>query len=120
MPIAPPTAFVANLEPTPLSGPALAAAPPIVTRPHRLRVPKRRRSNPARAIEHGKTGEVSLTRLVRIDGTLACQVAHETPGGWGFGTAAMRISQSYQMAPDTRDGAPVEARYTLRVPFELH
>ena len=123
-PVAPPVEVTARSEPSAFTGPAIEPAPaPIVTRPHWLRVPSGgdlAKFYPARAIERGKTGEVSLACLVRVDGTLACRVAGETPAGWGFGAAAMRISQRYQMEPATRDGAPVEARYTLRVPFELH
>jgi hypothetical protein len=44
----------------------------------------------------------------------------ETPRGWGFGEAALAIAADHRMAPATRNGAPVEGRYTMRVPFELN
>lgn len=105
------------------TGLQLTPPPPVVTRPHWLRTPggdELTRYYPERALARGKSGEASLACLVRTDGTLACLVAAETPPGWGFGDAALRMSRSYQMEPALRDGVPIEARYTLRVPFELH
>jgi protein TonB len=121
VPVAPPA------PPAPAPGPAvvalapaLAPAPPVVTRPDWVRRPQNLgRYYPERAHARGKTGQVSLDCLVRRDGTLACAVAEETPAGWGFADAALRMSRAYQMVPATRDGQPVEARYTLRVPFTL-
>jgi len=121
VPIAPATSFDLNAEP--FTEPAVAGAPapaPTIVRPHWLRQPDNLAPlYPARALAREKSGLVSLDCIVRTDGNLACRVAQETPTGWGFGDAALRISQTYQMEPASRDGAPVEARYTLRVPFEL-
>jgi periplasmic protein TonB len=107
-------------------GPAIFAAPapppPMIVSPTWVRRPSGAdlaRFYPQRAIERGKSGLVTLDCLVRTTGTLACAVASEDPPNWGFGAAALNLSRSYQMVPATRDGAPVEARYTLRIPFQL-
>lgn len=55
----------------------------------------------------------------KVDGALACSVAEETPEGRGFGAAALRLSQAYQMEAATRDGRPVEVMCTLTIPFQL-
>lgn len=121
--IAPPPTI--DIGPTdPVAGPvSLVEAPPVVVRPRWIHKPTGRELAgyfPARAIDRGKSGFVSLACTVRTSGYLACAIAEETPAGWGFGAAALRISQTYQMEPATRGGVPVEALYTLRVPFELH
>lgn len=119
-----PTSLTDTIEPSAFTGPGIQAAPaPIITRPAWIRKPSGRELGqyfPERAIAREKSGYVSLACTVRTDGNLACRVAEETPVGWGFGDAALRIAQTYQMEPATRDGVPVEARYYLRVPFELH
>jgi protein TonB len=75
---------------------------------------------PPRAIARNREGTASLDCLVGADGRLACTVVAEDPLGWGFGAAALQLARAYQMQPATRDGVPVEARYMLRVPFQLN
>ena len=111
------------VPPTPPAPPAPLAPPPppVVTNPQWVRRPSARdvtRFYPSRAIERDKTGVVVLNCTVRTNGTLQCSVASEDPSGWGFGAAAINLSRSYEMVPATRDGQPVEARNTLRIPFQ--
>lgn len=75
---------------------------------------------PQRAVARGMEGEVVLDCLVAVSGRLACAVVSETPRNWGFGEAALRIAADHRMAPAMRNGAPVEGRYRMRVPFQLN
>lgn len=102
---------------------SVSAEPTVITRPVWLRKPTARELElfyPGAAIRRERSGVVSLDCIVRTSGALACRVIEETPAGYGFGAAALRISESYRMVPASRDGQPVEARYMLRVPFQLH
>lgn len=74
---------------------------------------------PPRALSRGIEGAVLLDCLVSVEGALRCTPIAENPDGWGFAEAALRISRDYRMVPATRDGAPVEAHYRMRVPFNL-
>jgi protein TonB len=91
-----------------------------ITRPQWRRRPSDlQRYYPRRALTVGVEGEVMLDCLVRVDGSLICAVASETPAGWGFADAAQRIASAHRMAPATRNGVPVEGRYRMRVPFRV-
>lgn len=74
---------------------------------------------PPRALSRGIEGSVLLECVVSVEGALACAPLAESPTGWGFADAAQRIARDYRMVPATRNGAPVEARYRMRVPFNL-
>lgn len=92
-----------------------------ITQPHWTRHPDNlARYYPERAVARSIEGAVTLDCIVRVSGALDCAVVSETPRGWGFAEAALRISRDYAMVPATRDGAPVEGRYRMRVPFALH
>jgi protein TonB len=109
----PPKPAETTFEPTP-------PAPPIISDPRWLQTPRDlARYYPARAREAEVEGSATLDCLVEISGRLDCTLISETPPDWGFGRAAMRIAQDYRMAPALRDGQPVEARYRMRVPFQL-
>lgn len=97
------------------SGPVIIADPTWVERPRDLA-----RYYPDRARLRGVEGEALLDCRVDVFGALACRVERETPAGWGFGEAALRIAADHRMAPATRDGLPVEGRYRMRVPFNLN
>lgn len=124
-----PTILPLPVAPTPIEGPqpvllAPDPAPPAplpqITQPRWLARPSDLGAYyPAWAQQRMKSGLVQLDCLVGLDGRLACRVVSETPAGWGFGDAALRIAADHRMAPATRDGAPVEATYQMRVPFEL-
>lgn len=94
--------------------------PPEITNPRWVRQPRDlARYYPARALARGETGQVVLNCRVDVAGALHCAVVSETPEGWGFGEAALRIAQDYRMVPAMRDGQAVEGRYRMRVPFEV-
>jgi len=96
------------------AGPVEITAPRWLRRPHDLE-----RYYPARALERNVEGEVLLDCLVSPLGALECRVLSEAPAGWGFGSAAVRMSRDHRMAPAMADGRAVEGRYRMRVPFAL-
>jgi protein TonB len=94
--------------------------PPTISNAHWLQTPRNLSIYyPAMALRREIEGDVQLNCLVTLTGALQCSVASETPANWGFGAAAIRIAHDYRMVPAMRDGAPVEARYSMRVPFRL-
>lgn len=108
-----------------LAGPALAqsgaAAPPYaVTNPDWLRKPQGRdlaRFYPDRAQREEVGGAATILCSVTVKGGLeACRVVSEAPVGYGFGQAALRLSQTFQMKPKMDDGTPV-AGGTVRIPI---
>lgn len=109
-------------QPPTETGPVGPAQPPYVTvtNPMWLQTPRNlARYFPARALAMGREGQVVLDCAVGTDGRLSCAVVSETPPGWGFGEAALRISRDYRMTPAMRDGVAVEGRYRMRVPFNI-
>lgn len=94
--------------------------PPEITNPRWLRQPRDlARYYPARALARGITGQAVLDCLVDVAGALNCTVISETPENWGFGAAAVRISEDYRMVPAMRGGQAVQGRYRMRVPFDI-
>jgi protein TonB len=74
---------------------------------------------PRRALQREIEGAAVLDCLVSTAGELTCSVISETPRGWDFGAAALRMAADHRMVPATRAGVPVEGRYRMRVPFNL-
>lgn len=95
-------------------GPVLIEHPRWVRRPQALE-----RYYPRRAKEAGVEGVVQLDCLVSSQGVLRCTVEAETPSDWGFAAAALRMAGDHRMTPAARDGAAVEGRYHMRIPFQL-
>lgn len=94
--------------------------PPTITNPRWLQVPRDLgRYYPARAQQVGVEGAVTLDCIVNVSGRLGCSVVNETPLGWNFGPAALRISQDYRMAPAMQNGQAVQGHYRMRVPFQI-
>ncbi len=109
-------------DPGPDISAAFAGGAPraVITTPDWIRRPRDLAAYyPERALDRGREGVVILDCLVGVDGRLGCAIVSETPSGWGFGAAALAIARDHEMVPATRDGAPVEAQYRMRVPFAL-
>jgi protein TonB len=96
------------------TGPAEIVSPRWIRRPNDLS-----RYYPQRALRFGVEGDAVLDCLVTTQGALRCMVASETPAGWGFGAAALRISHDHEMAPAVQGGVAIQGRYRMRVPFQL-
>jgi periplasmic protein TonB len=99
---------------TETGGPVEITAPSWVRRPSDLA-----QYYPRRAITRGIEGVVELSCIVRVTGALDCTAISETPPGWGFAPAAVRISRDHRMVPAQRGGEAVEGRYRMRVPFTI-
>jgi periplasmic protein TonB len=98
-------------------GPVLSDPLPTITRPTWVRQPRDLQAYyPPRPLARNVEGDVALNCVVRVTGLLDCEVASETPAGWGFANAALRIARDYRMVPAMRDGVAVEGRYRMRVP----
>ncbi len=125
-PMAPPTdstpAIASEIPVTPPTPPPPPASP-VITNPTWLKRPNGRdfeRYYPTRALDREKTGRVVLNCVVQANGSINCVVDQETPDGWGFGEAALKISKSFQMAPQTVNGAPTSGgRVTVPIVFNV-
>jgi periplasmic protein TonB len=107
--------------PTGTTVPFTPPGPMSITNPRWLERPSNlARYYPRRAVERGVEGFVLLDCIVATTGLLNCDVISETPSGWNFGDAALRIAADHRMAPAMRDGVAVQGRYRMRVPFELN
>lgn len=90
----------------PLAGPPVWLAQPTPAEVQAL--------HPQRAAVREVGGVVSLACRVRaVSGALECRVRDDRPPGYGFGEAALRVSELYRIAPEA-GGAP-----TLGRKFEL-
>lgn len=76
------------------------------------------RRHPARAAEREQGGQVDLLCRVRnAEGQLGCAIRSETPAGWAFGIAALRVSQLYRIAPTIAGEATEGRSVPLHVDF---
>lgn len=75
---------------------------------------------PQAAADKGLSGRATISCYVRLDGTLRdCKVLSEKPVGFGFGEAAIELSQSFEMYPGIRDGVPQESTVRIPIAFSL-
>jgi TonB family protein len=111
--------------PAPAPPPAGAQGGEAVRGPDWVRLPSGEdvaRYYPTFAQWFGKEGRAVIRCQVTAAGTLTgCSAVHETPRGWGFGRAAVRMSVLFRMRPAAdAAGRPVEgAQITIPIRFRL-
>jgi TonB family protein len=71
---------------------------------------------PKRALERTMAGDVELSCVISEAGKLDCKVSKESPGGWGFGPAALQMSKLFRAGPRMDDGRP-SASEVLTLPI---
>ncbi len=66
-------------------------------------------------------GRVTVLCGVLATGLLTrCSAVEETPQGWGFGDAALRLTSKFRMKPVTPDGQPVAGgSITIPIVFKV-
>jgi len=74
---------------------------------------------PVKALMARMDGRVVLSCTAEPTGKLTdCEVIEETPSGYGFGAAALRLKSDMRMMPALKNGKPVAA--PVRVPLDFH
>lgn len=74
---------------------------------------------PPRALEASVSGAAMLSCLVNAHRELECVVESETPAGYGFGEAALRLSENFRLAPQTAYGQDTIGG-RVRVPIRMN
>lgn len=74
---------------------------------------------PAAAGSRGLDGRATISCAVRASGILSnCLLVSESPEGYGFGEAAIKLSSRFKMKPRMVDGVPVEGG-SVRIPISF-
>lgn len=109
----------------PVPTPPRPTAPAVISRPVWTRRPDSNDFNrvmPEAALDAGQQGSVGLSCRVTSTGHLEnCTTTSETPEGWGFARAAMRISSRFRMAARDEDGLATAGRtvsFSITFAFE--
>jgi TonB family protein len=101
---------------------APAPAAPVVVKPDWVAKPtgvEFADAYPADALKADLDGAATLACAVSLEGRLTdCKVADETPAQAGFGEAALKLSERFQLKPMSRDGQPV-AGGRIRIPIRF-
>jgi protein TonB len=76
---------------------------------------------PERALRMEVDGEATLHCAYDAQGILGdCKVMSETPSGYAFGLAAMRMTRRFKLKPVLSDGSPLKpGEITFVVPFRV-
>lgn len=120
------TVTIATVVETPVENAAAIESPrppAVITNPSWSRQPSADqllRAYPERAIAASVSGSAALNCLVLPNGSVAdCTVTRETPGGYGFGRAALSLSRHFRVNPRTVDGAAQGSRINIALRFNL-
>lgn len=74
---------------------------------------------PEAATVQSVEGVATIECMLETDASLRCVVTAESPQGWGFGDAAMRISQEFRVQPAIQNGQPQRGRIRRTIRFRL-
>jgi TonB family protein len=75
---------------------------------------------PSEAQRLGVTGRAVMRCQVSSQGSLSeCRILSETPGGMGFGAAAIALAPKFLAKPDTRDGPARSKAIDVPIDFKL-
>ncbi len=101
-------------------GKVLAPGVDGVTEPELIPGTKVRPVYPKAAQAAGVSGKVTLRAVIHRDGTVGdIKVLRESPGGFGFGRAAIDAVQQWRYRPAMKDGCPVDVYFRVVVNFQL-
>jgi TonB family protein len=101
-----------------------SGSPVKITKPDWLRTPNAQLFAdlyPRQAQAYRVSGQTNLNCRVAVSGSLVdCVVIDESPAGFGFGAAALKMSTAFQMRPMSKNGLPVSgAQVNIPITFNI-